>query len=71
MTLTVNGQTREIAGLEDGKSVAALVAALGMQADRVALELNGEIVSRASWAEVAVHDKDRLEIVHFVGGGCR
>ena len=40
-----------------------------MKGDRVAVELNREIVSRAQWAETSLKDGDRLEIVHFVGGG--
>ncbi len=40
-----------------------------MKGDRVAVELNREIVPRARWAETPLHDGDQLEIVHFVGGG--
>ncbi len=69
MQLLINGQTRELEQLGQGSTVADLVAALGMQADRVALECNGAIVSRAEWAATPVADGDRLEIVHFVGGG--
>ncbi len=69
MQLIINGQAREFAVLGDGSTVADLVAALAMQADRVALERNGELVSRASWSDTAVSAGDRLEIVHFVGGG--
>ena len=39
------------------------------KADRVAVELNREIVARARWAETPVREGDQLEIVHFVGGG--
>ena len=35
-----------------------------------AIELNREIVSREQWPQTRLHDGDRLEIVHFVGGGC-
>ena len=69
MQLIINGQARELAALSDGSTVADLVAALAMQADRVALERNGELVPRSSWSETAVSAGDRLEIVHFVGGG--
>ena len=40
-----------------------------MKSDRVAIELNREIVPRGQWAETKLSDGDRLEIVHFVGGG--
>jgi len=66
MTLHINGEPREF---PDGLSLAALVAQLGMKADRVAVELNLEIVPRTSWDAAVLKDGDKLEIVHFVGGG--
>jgi sulfur carrier protein len=41
-----------------------------MKSDRVAVELNRDIVPRDRWAETTLNDGDRLEVVHFVGGGC-
>ena len=69
MRLTLNGQERELEELGEASTVADLVEALAMQADRVALERNGEIVSRESWRETLLSNGDRVEIVHFVGGG--
>jgi sulfur carrier protein len=66
MQLQINGEEREF---PDSLTVAALVAELGMKQDRVAVELNLEIVPRANWEATALKDGDRLEIVHFVGGG--
>ncbi|HXZ28155.1 MAG TPA: sulfur carrier protein ThiS [Terriglobales bacterium] len=66
MRIHLNGEEREVA---EGLSLAALIAQLGMKADRVAAELNREIVPRERWAQTALHDGDRLEVVHFVGGG--
>ncbi len=66
MTLRINGETRE---LGDGLPLSALLEEMGMKADRVAVERNGEIVPRGRWAETILHEGDRLEIVHFVGGG--
>jgi thiamine biosynthesis protein ThiS len=66
MTLHINGEKRDF---PDGLSVAALVAQLGMKPDRVAVELNLEIIPRAQWQTTALKDGDRLEVVHFVGGG--
>ncbi len=40
-----------------------------MKADRVAIELNRDIVPRDRWAETPLNDGDKLEMVHFVGGG--
>ena len=71
MQLIINGQTRELESLVGTSTVAELVAALAMQADRVALERNGVIIGRAEWAATPVEGGDRFEIVHFVGGGSR
>jgi len=70
MQLVINGQAREFPELDANAKVADLIAILGLKSDRVAIEHNGEIVSRASWTEAAVHPGDKIEIVHFVGGGC-
>lgn len=66
MHLQINGEKREF---PDGLTVAALVAQLGMKQDRVAVELNLEIVPRAHWDTTALKHGDKLEVVHFVGGG--
>lgn len=66
MNLTINGEERILAEPAD---VAALVEHLGMKGDRVAIELNREIVPRDLWSRTSLRDGDRLEIVHFVGGG--
>ena len=65
MKLRINGEERVLAS----GNLEALVVELGMKGDRVAVELNREIVPRARWAETPLHDGDQLEIVHFVGGG--
>jgi len=65
MNLTINGETQT----SSAETLAALVAALGMKPDRVAVELNREIVPRDQWQQTPLHEGDRLEIVHFVGGG--
>jgi thiamine biosynthesis protein ThiS len=65
--LTINGETKDSAA----STLDALVESLGMKSDRVAIELNREIVPRGQWAETRLSDGDRLEIVHFVGGGAR
>jgi thiamine biosynthesis protein ThiS len=66
MTLQINGEKRE---LRDGLLLSSLIEEMGMKADRVAVERNGDIVPRGRWVETVLHDGDRLEIVHFVGGG--
>ena len=66
MNVTVNGEARTI---PDGLTVRSLLDALGLTEGPVAVEINREIVPRAQWQATALKDGDRLEIVHFVGGG--
>jgi sulfur carrier protein len=69
LTVQINGKERSFAELRAGVPLAGLVEALGLKADRIAVELNGTIAPRTEWAERVVKDGDRVEIVHFVGGG--
>jgi thiamine biosynthesis protein ThiS len=66
MKLLINGEERSFG---DELTLAALVEQLGVKADRVAVELNHDIVRRDAWAAIKLRDGDRLEVVHFVGGG--
>ncbi len=66
MRLTINGEARVFEALGD---VAALVVALGLDLRKVAVERNLEIVPRSLYAATALADGDRIEIVHFIGGG--
>ena len=66
MKLQINGAARDFSS---PLSLASLVEQLGMKQDRVAVELNRNIVPREQWAETSLREGDRLEIVHFVGGG--
>lgn len=66
MQLVINGETRDLEGAE---TVSSLLEHLGLKADRVAVELNRQIVGRDLWAETTLRHGDRLEIVQFVGGG--
>jgi sulfur carrier protein len=67
MRLLINGEQREFAA--DRFTLASLVEQLGMKSDRVAIELNRDIVARDRWPATLLSEGDRLEIVHFVGGG--
>lgn len=69
MKLHINGEERDFANPPASFTLAALVEILGMKADRVAVELNRDIVPRDRWAETSLNEGDRLEVVHFVGGG--
>ena len=62
----INGEPRRVAA---GSTIAALVAEIGLDPARVAVERNREIVARSTLATVTVEDCDTFEIVHFVGGG--
>jgi len=69
MKVHINGDERDFASVPAPFTLAALLELLGMKSDRVAVELNRDIVPRDRWAETALHEGDRLEVVHFVGGG--
>ncbi len=66
ISITVNGEPRRIIS---GASIAALVAELDLDPKAVAVERNLEIVPKSAYAEIVLADGDKLEIVHFVGGG--
>ena len=66
MHVIVNGEPREIAA---GTTIEALVASLGMDRRRIAVERNAEIVPRALHAATLLAEGDRVEIVTMVGGG--
>jgi thiamine biosynthesis protein ThiS len=69
MKLHINGDERAFPDTPASLTLAALVEVLGMKPDRVAVELNRDIVPRDRWGETALNEGDRLEIVQFVGGG--
>ncbi|HZD77878.1 MAG TPA: sulfur carrier protein ThiS [Acidobacteriaceae bacterium] len=69
MEIVLNGQPRTVDLDPQTATLDALIGALEMKQDRVAVERNGEIVRRTEWAATAIQTGDRLEIVHFVGGG--
>ena len=68
MDLHVNGEARTFADPAP-LTLAALIESLAMKPDRVAVELNRDIVPRDRWPDTLLKEGDRLEIVHFVGGG--
>jgi sulfur carrier protein len=71
MILHINGESRTFPDPAPPAefTVAALIESLNMKSDRVAIELNLEIAPRDRWPQTVLKDGDRLEIVHFVGGG--
>ncbi len=65
LRLTINGDLREIAA----STVARLVSELGLDPRKVAVERNLEIVPKSRFEATALSEGDRIEIVHFIGGG--
>lgn len=66
MKLTINGDLHDH---PDGLTVKELLTDIGLDATKVAVERNREIVPRSQYGEVHLADGDALEIVHFIGGG--
>ena len=66
ISITINGDVRELPGetkLDD------LLGLFSLPKQRVAIELNNIVVRRSDWLETVVRDRDKIEVVHFVGGG--
>lgn len=66
MKVFVNGDEKNLSG---ATSLAELITLLDLPAARIAIELNREVVRRSDWGSTMLKDDDRIEIVHFVGGG--
>ena len=66
LTLQINGESRVVPVL---RNVQELVNHLGIAQDRIAVELNRRIIRRTDWNTTPLHDRDKIEIVQFVGGG--
>ena len=66
MRLHINGEEKSYDG---PLTLAALIRKMGLKSDRVAVELNRDIVPRDQWEKTSLSADDQLEIVHFVGGG--
>ena len=67
MQIKLNGEPKE---LGEGTTLLGLIEELALAPERLAVELNREVVRRADWPSVVLAEGDRVEIVHFVGGGC-
>ena len=65
-TITVNGKSR---ALPPGQTVDGLLTALGLDRRKVAVERNAAIISRSAYDNAVLAAADRIEIVHFIGGG--
>ena len=66
MNLRINGEDREVV---DNLSLKELVTQLDLTSERIAIELNQNVVRRADWPSTVLKENDQVEVVHFVGGG--
>jgi sulfur carrier protein len=66
LQIRLNGEAKET---EEGTTLPDLVESLSLAPERIAIEVNGEVVRRAEWPRVTLKEGDRIEVVHFVGGG--
>jgi thiamine biosynthesis protein ThiS len=66
MTIFINGEARELNGVS---TLASLLDALELPKQRVAIELNKRVIRKQDWSATTVADNDKVEVVHFVGGG--
>lgn len=66
LAVTINGEEKQ---LDAPVSVAGLLVSLKLPAEKVAVERNLDIVPRGAYGDTVLSDGDRIEIVHFIGGG--
>ena len=66
MVVVVNGSEKEIG---EPETISQFVSGLGLNQERLAVEVNGMIVRRTDWATTLLGEGDKIEVVHFVGGG--
>jgi thiamine biosynthesis protein ThiS len=69
LTIQLNGQQRTLEPLRSPAALSNIISVLELKPDRIAVELNGQIAPRTTWPDAQITTGDRLEIVHFVGGG--
>ncbi|MFZ5627617.1 MAG: sulfur carrier protein ThiS [Spirochaetota bacterium] len=67
--MTVNGEKFDRAALEPEFDVQSLLRHLALSGKRVAIELNGELLSQSQYAGQRLSENDQVEIIHYVGGG--
>ena len=66
ITILLNGEAHDVS---DDVSLDRLLDIFSLPKQRVAIELNSKVIRRSDWPETLVHDSDKIEVVHFVGGG--
>jgi sulfur carrier protein len=66
MKVFINGETKEI---PDEVNLFELLRYFSLPQERIAVELNKEVVRKKDWENIKINDEDRIEVIHFVGGG--
>ncbi|MCU1289370.1 MAG: thiamine biosynthesis protein ThiS [Acidobacteria bacterium] len=66
MKVFINGETKEIPA---EVNLAELLKYLALPDERIAIELNKQVVRKKDWKDIKVSDADKIEVIHFVGGG--
>lgn len=66
MQIVINGEKRDV---DDGLNLADMVERLKLSSERVAIELNFNVIRKKDWTHTKLTDGDKLEVIHFVGGG--
>lgn len=66
MKILINGESKELA---QSLNLNELLKHFSLPSERIAIELNKEVVRRKDWESIKIKDADKIEIVHFVGGG--
>ena len=66
MQVMINGEMRE---LSESATIVEMLENLALPAERIAVELNRKVVRKKDWASVKLNAADKIEIIHFVGGG--
>jgi len=66
LRIQLNGQPQEV---EENLSLSQLIASLDLKPEQIAIELNQKVIRRGEWQDTGLRNDDKIEIVHFVGGG--
>ncbi len=66
MKIIINGKTKEI---PNEVNIIELLESFSLPKERIAIELNKQVVRKKDWGNIKITDADRIEVIHFVGGG--
>ncbi len=66
MNIFINGETKQ---LNQTLNLIELLKHFSLPSERIAIELNREVVRKKDWENIKINDGDKLEVIHFVGGG--